>query len=92
MMNPQIVKDIVDDIIRTKAQRLIDDGIIVANYEEVRKMLLLSGYSEVEIQNAIRELVNSKLIKCGKHYHGKDEQGQPIYKGWLRSFKPHLDK
>lgn len=91
-MNPQIIKDVVDDIIKVKAEGLITQGIILATYEELSKRLMMCGYTEAEIKAAIVELVQAKQLKTGKHYHGKDEYGEPIYKGWLRKFYKHLDQ
>lgn len=81
-MDAQIVFDVVDDIIKAKIEWARKKGIYRANYEELVGRLTMCGYSEAEIQTAIRELVASKRIKCGK-----DDSG----KGWLRDYR-EIDK
>lgn len=84
-MDARIVRDVVIDIVNKKIDDLKKRGIIVANYDEL--LYRLQGYSEAEIQAAIIELVRAKMIKTGKFYHGKDENGNDIRKGWLREIR-----
>lgn len=81
-MDAQIVFDVVDDIIKAKIEWARKKGIYRANYDELVNRLTMCGYSEAEIQTAIRELVATKRIKCGK-----DDSG----KGWLRDYR-EIDK
>lgn len=84
-MDARIVRDVVIDIVNKKVEDLKKRGIIVANYDEV--LYRLRDYSEAEIQSAIIELVRTKSIKTGKFYHGKDDNGNDIWKGWLREIR-----
>lgn len=86
-MDARIVRDIINDIIDKKVYKLKARGIIVANYDELLYRLLPSGYTEDEVKAAIIELVRTKTIKTGKFYHGKDDNGNDIWKGWLREFR-----
>lgn len=83
-MDSRIVKDAIDSIIRNKINDLLNRGIIVANYDELLNRLANLGYTEEDIKPAIVELVQTKQIKTGKTFIGKDEQGRDMYKGWLR--------
>lgn len=81
-MNPQIVFDVVLDLIDEKIEWAKRRGIYRANYEELEKRLLLCGYTQQEIQDAIRILVKEKKLKCGR-----DDSN----KGWLRDYR-EIDK
>lgn len=77
-MDAQIVKDVVLSIIDTKIEKLKEQGAIVAGYNEVLRYLQRLGYSEHEVQQAIRQLVGDKSVKCGKFSDGR---------GWLRDYR-----
>ncbi|MBQ1226828.1 MAG: hypothetical protein IIX79_01950 [Alistipes sp.] len=77
-MDPQIVKNVVDEIINVKIESLKARGIIVANYDELLSYLLQAGYTEQEVQEAIVKLTREKQIKCGKFTNGK---------GWIRDYR-----
>lgn len=77
-MDAQIVKDVVLSIIDTKIESLKERGVIVANYNEVLRYLQRVGYSEYEVQQAIRQLVSEHSIKAGKFEDGR---------GWLRDYR-----
>jgi hypothetical protein len=72
------VSDLIDEKIEWAKRR----GIYRANYEELEKRLLLCGYTQQEIQDAIRILVKEKKLKCGR-----DDSN----KGWLRDYR-EIDK
>lgn len=77
-MDARIVKDYILDIIDRKIEILKARGIIVASYDELLTRLLRAGYSESEVQQAIKELVRSKQAKAGKFADGK---------GWIRDYR-----
>lgn len=77
-MDARIVKDYILDIIDRKIEILKARGIIVALYDELLTRLLRAGYSESEVQQAIKELVRSKQAKAGKFADGK---------GWIRDYR-----
>lgn len=81
-MDSQIVKDYILDDINRQIEILKARGVIVAMYDRILKRLLLAGYSEAEVQSAIRILVREKEVKAGKFSDGR---------GWLRDFR-HIDK
>lgn len=81
-MDAQIVKDYILDDINRQIEILKARGVIVAMYDRILKRLLLAGYSEAEVQSAIRILVREKEVKAGKFADGR---------GWLRDFR-HVDK
>lgn len=77
-MDARIVKDYILDIIDRKIEILKARGIIVALYDELLTRLLRAGYSESEVQQAIKELVRNKEAKAGKFADGK---------GWIRDYR-----
>lgn len=77
-MDARIVMDAIERIIYGKIQKLIDRGIIVANYDELLGKLIPIGYSEDEIREAIVELVKTRQAKAGKFEDGR---------GWIRDFR-----
>lgn len=77
-MDAQIVKDVVLSITDTKIEKLKEQGVIVADYNEVLRYLQRLGYSEHEVQEAIRQLVREHSIKAGKFGDGR---------GWLRDYR-----
>jgi Holliday junction resolvasome RuvABC DNA-binding subunit len=77
-MDSRIVKDTVVAIVNRKIDELKARGVIVANYDEVLRSLNRMGYSEAEVQDAIRQLVANKEIKAGKF---SDKRG------WLREYR-----
>lgn len=81
-MNPQIVFDVVLDLIVEKIEWAKKRGIYRATYKEVETRLLACGYTKEEIQDAIRILAHEKKLKCGKDASGK---------GWLRDYR-EIDK
>lgn len=81
-MDAQIVKDFILDDINRQIEILKARGVIVAMYDRVLKRLTQAGFTEAEVQSAIRILVRNKEIKAGKFADGT---------GWVRDFR-HIDK
>lgn len=81
-MDARIVKDVVLDIINRKVEILKERGVFVVNYDELLTRMMRMGYTEEEMQTAIRTLVREKEIKAGKYADGK---------GWLRDYR-RMDK
>ena len=77
-MDARIVKDCILDIINMKIEIIKARGIIVANYDELLIRLIRAGYTEGEVQTAIRQLVREKQVKAGKYADGK---------GWIRDYR-----